>query len=451
MGRIFGTDGAKGVAITELTCELAMNIGRAATVVMTRKVGKKPRIFVGKDTRISSDIIEAALCAGICSVGADAVLLGVLPIAAVAGFIKDKEADGGFMITASHNNIEYNGIKLLGANGNKLPDETEEEIERLVLDEPGRVALASRLAVGRIIHSQDVFRQEYEQFLEGCIKTDLGGIKVAIDCANGNASEIAEKLFNKLGAETVMAFNTPDGTNINQECGSMHMSQLIELVVKEKCDCGIAFDGDADRCLAVDENGELVDGDKIIAIIAKSYKERGLLKRDSLVITIMANIGFSNFAAENGITVIKSGVGERNVLEKMLDGGYNIGGQQNGHIIFLDDAVTADGMLTAARLLEILASSGKKMSELANIMTKYPQVMTDVKILPKFKEIWKNDSEITSLIEKYDEELGISGRILVRESTADAAIKIMAEGKDFKNINVMAMTLADKIHERTNR
>ena len=261
----------------------------------------------------------------------------------------------------------------------------------------------------------------------------------------------AKELFERLGAEVLMISSEPDGTNINKDCGSTHIDSLMEYVTENGCDCGLAFDGDADRCLAVDENGELIDGDKIIAICAKAYKEQGKLKNDAAVVTVMSNLGFTHFAKENGIKTITAGVGDRYVLEKMLDGGYNIGGEQSGHIIFLDHATTGDGQLSGAKLLEILVKSGKKMSELANIMYKFPQVMINVPISPKDKEVWKNDTEITGLIEKHEAELGESGRILVRESGTEPLIRVMIEGKDFKNINSMAIEIADKIKERSGR
>lgn len=450
MGRLFGTDGARGVAITELTCELAMQIGRAAALVLTKKVSHKPQILIGKDTRISSDILEAALCAGICSVGADAIKLGVVPTPAVAYLVKEKSADAGVMISASHNSVEFNGIKLFASTGYKLSDEIEEEIERLILDNPEEISLSSHTSVGRITCCETAV-QEYIDHIKSTISTELNGIKVALDCANGSSSATAKKLFEELGAEVILISNEPDGTNINKNCGSTHMENLMEFVVENSCDCGLAFDGDADRCLAVDEKGELIDGDKLIAICAKAYKEQGRLKNNAAVVTVMTNLGYRHFAAENNIDTITASVGDRYVLEKMLDGGYNIGGEQSGHIIFLDDATTGDGQLSGAKVLEILKNSGKKMSELADIMYKFPQVMINVRITPKDKEMWKNDTEITGLIEKHEETLGDSGRILVRESGTEPLIRVMIEGKDFSQINTMAIEIADKIKERSGR
>jgi len=450
MGRLFGTDGARGVAITELTCEIAMQIGRAAALVLTKKCDHKPQILIGKDTRISSDILESALCAGICSVGADAVILGVVPTPAVAYLVKEKNADAGVMISASHNSVEFNGIKLFASTGYKLSDEIEEEIERLILDAPDEMELASHTSVGRITRSETAV-QEYIDHIKASIETDLSGLRVAIDCANGSSSATARKLFEELGADVLLISNEPDGTNINKNCGSTHMENLMGFVVENSCDCGLAFDGDADRCLAVDEKGELVDGDKLIAICAKAYKDQGKLKNDAAVVTVMTNLGFKHFAQDNGIKTICANVGDRYVLEKMLDGGFNIGGEQSGHIIFLDDATTGDGQLSGAKVLEILKNSGKKMSELTDIMYKFPQVMINVRITPKDKEMWKNEKAITDIIEKHEETLGESGRILVRESGTEPLIRVMIEGKDFAQINAMAIEIADTIKAHSGR
>lgn len=450
MGRLFGTDGARGVAITELTCELAMQIGRAAAMVLTKKASHKPRILIGKDTRISSDILEAALCAGICSVGADAVILGVVPTPAVAYLVQEKKADAGVMISASHNSVEFNGIKLFSSTGYKLSDETEEEIERLILDNPEEITLTSHTAVGKITRCETA-ADEYIEHVKEAIDTDLKGLRIALDCANGSSSATAKKLFEGLGADVKLISHEPDGTNINKNCGSTHMENLMSFVVENSCDCGLAFDGDADRCLAVDEKGELIDGDKLIAICAKAYKEQGRLSNNAAVVTVMTNLGFRYFAKDNDIDIITASVGDRYVLEKMLNGGYNIGGEQSGHIIFLDEATTGDGQLSGVKVLEILKNSGKKMSELADIMQKFPQVMINVRITPKDKEVWKNDREITDLIEKHEETLGESGRILVRESGTEPLIRVMIEGKDFSQINAMAIEIADKIKERSGR
>lgn len=448
MGRLFGTDGARGVAITELTCETAMNIGRAAAIVLTKRTKHKPTIFIGKDTRISSDVLESALAAGICSVGADVQILGIVPTPAVAALVQQKKADAGVMISASHNSFEFNGIKLFSSTGYKLSDEIEEEIEELILDKPEEMKLVSNGEVGRITYYKDA-QSDYIRYIMKCIKGNLTGLRIAIDCANGSASATAKRLFEGLGATVLVMNASPNGTNINDNCGSTHINGLMKYVADRKCHAGLAFDGDADRCLAVDENGELIDGDKLIAICAKDYKEKGKLKNNAAVVTVMSNLGFKYFAKENGINMQTTKVGDRYVLEKMLEGGYNLGGEQSGHIIFLDEANTGDGQLSGAKVLEILAESGKKMSELAAVMEHFPQVMINVMIKPQDREVWKNDSQITDLIEQYEEELGESGRILVRESGTEPLIRVMIEGKDFKKINEYAVAISDKIKERT--
>ena len=448
MGRLFGTDGARGVAITELTCELAMKIGKAAAIVHAKTSKHKPKIFIGKDTRISSDILEAALVAGITSVGADVEILGVVPTPAVAILVEQKKADAGIMISASHNSFEYNGIKLFSSTGYKLSDEVEEEIESLVLDKPDLVKLVSHGEVGRVNYYRDA-QTDYIRHIMRSIKGNLTGLRIALDCANGSASATAKRLFEGLGANVFVLNASPDGTNINENCGSTHIGGLMQYVIDKKCHAGLAFDGDADRCLAVDENGQLIDGDKLIAICAKAMKEQGTLKNDTAVVTVMSNLGFKYFAKDNGIKMLTTKVGDRYVLEKMLEGGYNLGGEQSGHIIFLDEANTGDGQLSGAKVLEILAESGKKLSELAACMEHFPQVMINVKISPRSREVWKNDSQITDLIDRYEDQLGDSGRILVRESGTEPLIRVMLEGRDFRQINEYAIAIADKIKERT--
>ncbi len=444
MGRLFGTDGARGIAITELTCELAMQIGRAAALELTKTTNHKPTIYIGKDTRISSDILECALVSGICSVGADAVLLGVVPTPAVAYLIKKNKADAGVMISASHNSVEYNGIKLFAGTGYKLPDEVENEIERLILDNPEEIKLVSNTEVGRVLHYENS-QLDYIEYVCSTIKQDLTGINVALDCANGSSSVTAERLFTKLGATVHLIHNTPDGTNINDNCGSTHMESLIEYVKANHCDVGLAFDGDADRCLAVDENGNLIDGDKIIAICSKSYKDRGLLKGNTAVVTVMTNIGFSIFAKENDINFETTKVGDRYVLENMREHGYSIGGEQSGHIIFLDDATTGDGELSGAKLLEIIKLTGKKASELASCMESYPQVLVNVNITLDKKGLWNKNSAIMECIRKHEDTLNGAGRVLVRESGTEPLIRVMLEGKDLQQITTMANDIAKTI------
>ncbi len=449
MGRLFGTDGARGVALTELTCETAMQIGRAAAMVLTEKSHHKPKIYVGKDTRISSDVLESALVSGICSVGADAVLMGVCPTPAVAFLVRRRYADAGIMISASHNSMEFNGIKLFSGSGYKLSDDIEEEIEQLVLDVPEQIyaAVQGGTNVGKITYDKNG-DWDYIRSIMKTIGHDLSGIRVAIDCANGSASATAERLFGGLGATVFLVNSSPNGININLNCGSTHMEMISKFVVEKKCHIGLAFDGDADRCLAVDETGALIDGDKLIAIFARDMRDKGTLKKNTAVVTVLTNLGFTHFAKNNDINMITTKVGDRYIVEQMLAGGYNLGGEQSGHIIFHDFATTGDGQLTAVQLLSVLKRSDRKASELASVMERYPQVMVNVKITPKWKEAWKNDEEIEEIISVNQQKLGSGGRILVRESGTEPLIRVMIEGKRFDLINNMAVEIADKIRER---
>ena len=446
MGRLFGTDGARGVAITELTCEMAMNIGRAAALVLAKETDHAPKIIIGKDTRISGDVLEAALVAGICSVGANAHILGVVPTPAVAMLVKKYNADAGVMISASHNSVEFNGIKLFAGTGFKLSDEIEAEIEALILDTPEKMELKDACDIGRVYYEKDA-AWDYIRYVMKTVDTDFRGIKVALDCANGSASQTAKNLFEGLGANCVFISNEPDGTNINKDCGSTHIENLQKLVVEKKCDLGLAFDGDADRCLAVDENGELIDGDKLLAIFSKFMKVQGKLKSNTCVVTVMSNIGFFKFAEANGINAATTGVGDRYVLERMQQFDYNIGGEQSGHIIFLDEANTGDGQLTGVKFLEVLKKTGKKASELAACMESYPQVLVNVKITADKKGMWEKDEKVQQAIEMYKEKLGSDGRILVRESGTEPLVRVMIEGKKTGIITDYANSIAKLIEQ----
>lgn len=448
MGRLFGTDGARGVAITELTCELAMNIGRAAAIVLTKqKTHKgKARILIGKDTRISSDILESALIAGITSVGADVELLGVVPTPAVAYLVRYYEADAGVMISASHNSVEYNGIKLFSSTGFKLPDDVENEIEALILDTPEKMKLVDGSDVGRIRTMYGAV-SEYNEHIQSTVGGKFQGLLVAIDCANGSASATAESLFYKFGAEYVYINNEPDGLNINDNCGSTHMEQLVELVKKRGCDVGFAFDGDADRCLAVDEKGNIIDGDKLIAILSRYMKEMGKLKNNAAVVTVMSNLGFHRFMNENKIDTVCTKVGDRYVLEEMLNSGYNIGGEQSGHIIFLDHATTGDGQLTAAQTLELLSKCKRPLSQLVKDIPDFPQLLVNVKITEDKKGLWDKTQKITDIIAQAEQAMGENGRILVRESGTEPLVRVMIEGKDEKEVHQWTNLIADTIKE----
>ena len=444
MGRLFGTDGARGVAITELTCELAMNIGKAAAVVLTRHTDHRPKIIVGKDTRISSDVLESALCAGICAVGADVEILGVVPTPAVAYLVKKYNADAGVMISASHNSVEYNGIKLFSKDGLKLSDEIESEIEELILDKPEEIPLKFGTDIGKISYSKRAPR-DYINYLMRTIDDNLSGLRIAVDCANGSASTTAEDLFIGLGANCKFINNNPDGTNINKNCGSTHLDELARYVKENKFHIGVAFDGDADRCLAIDENGEIVDGDRMLAIFAKMLKDRGELENNTLVATVMSNMGLLEFAKKNGIEIKVTNVGDRYVLEQMLEGGYNLGGEQSGHIIFSDHATTGDGQLCAIQLISAMKAADMKLSELASICEVFPQIMINIKISEYAKGKWQDNDEIKKVIADSSAELGDDARVLVRESGTEPLIRVMIEGRNFDTINSHALKIAKVI------
>lgn len=446
MGRLFGTDGARGIAISELTCEMAMNIGRAAALVLTETTTLKPKILIGKDTRISCDVLEAALIAGICSVGADCYLLGVVPTPAVAYLVKRYKADAGVMISASHNSVEFNGIKLFSADGFKLPDEIEERIENLILDYPEDMKVLDGGFIGRVYYEKNA---EWD-YVRHVMKASDGfrNIKVAIDCANGAASESAVKLFQGLGATCFFINNSPDGLNINKKCGSTHLEAVSEAVIRYKCDVGLSFDGDADRCLVVDENGEIVDGDKLLAIFSKYLKSEGKLANNACVVTVMTNLGFFRFAKDNGIVVSTTAVGDRYVLENMKKYEYCLGGEQSGHIIFLDHSTTGDGELTGVMLLNVMMKTRMKMSELANVMQKYPQILVNVQITSDWKGKWQDEADIAEEIKKYKEKLGDDGRVLVRESGTEPLVRVMLEGKQYGIVLQYANSIAKLIKER---
>ncbi len=447
MGRLFGTDGARGIANEELTCELAMNIGRAAAYVLANEKVKRPKVLIGKDTRASSNMLEMALASGLCSVGADVVLVGFVPTPAVAFLIHDCGADAGVMISASHNPCEYNGIKLFDSNGFKLPDSIEEEIEALVLDDMSPVVLAQGGDVGNVFYRHD-YVDRYIAHILSTTTTRLDGMKIAIDCSNGSASYTAEKIFTALGATCHIMHDDPDGVNINANCGSTHMDGLIDFVNGQQMDLGLAFDGDSDRCLAVDEKGNLIDGDRLIAVFAKDMKERGTLTGDTAVVTVMTNLGFKHFAKEHNIDVAETGVGDRYVLEEMLRSGYTIGGEQSGHIIFRHFATTGDGQLTGVQFAAIMARTGKPASELASVMQVFPQTMVNVKATPEMKAVLNTDPDIQGVIASVSDRLGENGRVLVRASGTEPLIRVMLEGKNIKEIAAMAKEIAAMIESK---
>lgn len=447
MGRLFGTDGARGVANTELTPELAMNIGRAAAMVLINKETEHPKVLIGKDTRLSSDMLEGALIAGLCSVGANVVKLGVVPTPAVAYLIGKYSADAGIMISASHNPFEFNGIKIFNMDGYKLPDELEEQIESIVLDHAQPYPECSDEKLGCVIDAETAVDDYINHVVEN-VEYRLDGMEIALDCSNGSSSRTAEKLFTALGAKCHMLFDKPDGININDDCGSTHMDNLMKYVKEHKLDAGMAFDGDADRCLAVDEKGNLVDGDFIIAICAQDLKSRGKLKKDAVVGTILTNMGFNKFCESEKIKFVSTKVGDRYVLEAMRAEGYNLGGEQSGHVIFLDYCTTGDGQMTAAQLLSMMNRRKEKLSDMAKLMSRFPQVMINVKVSNEGKLRFYTDKEIKKEIAEADERLGDRGRILVRASGTEPLIRVMVEGEDSSEITSIANQAAELVRER---
>lgn len=447
MGRLFGTDGARGIANTELNCETSMQIGRAAALVLSEATHHRPKVLIGKDTRISCDMLEAALIAGLCSVGADVMLLGVIPTPAVAYLVKKYNADAGVMISASHNSCEYNGIKLFNSNGYKLPDKMEEQIEAIVLDNAEEIPVPTGGGVGRVSYA-DTAVTDYISHIRDSINNRLDGLKIAVDCANGSASVTAKRLLASLGADVIMISDNPNGININDKCGSTHIEQLQKTVVDNKCHCGVAFDGDADRCLAVDEKGNLIDGDKMIAMFSLDMKNNGSLSCDTAVVTVMSNLGFFRFAEKYNIATKATKVGDRYVLEEMIKGGYSLGGEQSGHIIFLDRATTGDGQLSAVKLLSILAKSGKNLSELASVMNTYPQVLKNIVVTSQGRSALNDDKPVWDKIHECEKVLGNDGRILVRASGTEPLIRVMVEGLDHELINKIADDIVETIKER---
>ena len=447
MGRLFGTDGARGIANVELTAELAMNIGRAAAMVLVNDEVKHPTILIGKDTRLSGDMLEGALIAGLCSVGANVKLLGVVPTPAVAYLVKKYNADAGVMISASHNPFEFNGIKIFSSEGYKLPDDLENRIEEIVLDHAVPYATAKDGEIGTVTTLESAV-DDYIDHVAAAVGEDLSGMEVALDCSNGSSSRTAEKLFTKLGVKVHMLFGEPDGININKDCGSTHTNKLQEYVRKNKLSAGLAFDGDADRCLAVDENGNLVDGDFLIAICANDMKKNGKLKKNAAVGTVMTNMGFSKFCEANDIDFISTKVGDRYVLESMLQNGYNIGGEQSGDIIFLDHSTTGDGELSGAMVLSIMKRTGEKLSDLAKVMERYPQVLINVKVSNEGKLAFYTDKEVKAEINRVTEILGDTGRILVRVSGTEPLVRVMLEGENLEQIQALAEEAAQVVRER---
>ena len=445
--KLFGTDGVRGVANSELTVELAMQIGRCAASVLSNGSDHRPVVAIGTDTRASANMLTSAIAAGVCSMGANVLLLGVVTTPAIAFLLEKLNADAGIMISASHNSAEFNGIKIFSKSGYKLPEMLEEQIEDLI--EKGDDVTKRPIGgeVGTIRQIENASRQ-YIDHIKNSIDSDLSGLNIAIDCANGSASATARTLFSELGASIFILSDSPDGVNINKDCGSTHTEALAKFVVENHLDCGVAFDGDADRCLCVDENGELIDGDKIMAICSLDMKQRGVLNKNTVVGTIMSNFGFSKFCEENDIDFVATKVGDRFVLEEMLQNGYSLGGEQSGHVIFREYATTGDGQLTSVQLLSLLKRSGKKLSELASVMKRYPQSMINVKISKQGKLKFYTDAEVVRAIDKAEKELSGSGRLVVRPSGTEPLLRVMVESLDADQADRVAKEVAEVIINR---
>lgn len=449
MGNLFGTDGVRGIANHELTVDLAYKLGQAGAYVLTKANKHKPTILIGRDTRISGEMLTAALIAGICSVGADAISIGVVPTPAVAYLTREYEADAGVVISASHNPVEYNGIKFFNNKGYKLSDSIEDEIEALVADNCKSIVLPTGINIGRVTYrNESIF--DYIRYAKRQVKERFDGLKVVIDCANGASYVSAPEALRQLGAEVVIIHNEPDGTNINKACGSTHMDDLKAYVIQVGADLGFAYDGDADRCLAVDEHGQLVDGDQLMAICGKYMFDTKKLKKDTIVGTVMSNLGFTLMGKAEGINIVQTQVGDRYVLEHMLENGYNIGGEQSGHIIFLDENTTGDGLLTSLHILEVIKATGKKLSELASIMTILPQVLINAKVSTEKKYDYLNDEVIVAEIKELEEKFAGNGRVLIRPSGTEPLVRVMIEGKNKGDLQREASRLAALIEARLN-
>ena len=428
MHALFGTDGVRGVANDFLTVERALAIGRAVGSVLMPGRRYRPLVLIGEDTRLSSTMLADAVSAGLCSVGADVLRLSVVPTPAVAYLVMKYKARAGIMISASHNSYEYNGIKIFDEDGFKLPDALEEQIEGIVMGSEPPPPLATLAEIGTVSYATNA-REDYITHVRSTVPFSLDGISVAIDCACGSAALTAQRLFTSLGASCVMLADKPDGVNINEGCGSTHIDRLSEFVKQNHLDCGIAFDGDADRCLAVDEHGRVIDGDMVMAIISLDMKARGKLEKNALVGTVMSNLGLLRFCETNGIDFHAAKVGDRYVLERMREGGFCFGGEQSGHIIFRDFATTGDGQMTAAQLLSLMRRTGKKMSELSSVMKKYPQYTVNLTVSPEAKVAFFADRDVKKALLEWQTRLGDTGRIVVRPSGTEPLLRVMIEGE----------------------
>lgn len=444
MGRLFGTDGIRGIANRDLSVERASHVGIAVAMALGENCPNKPRVLIGKDTRASSDMIEAALIAGLCSGGADVLTLGVVPTPMVAYLTERHHTDAGIMISASHNPFEFNGIKVFGAGGLKLSDHKEKEVEDIVLDHSISFAYAAPQDIGTVGALVGGV-EEYVSHLASTITGDLTGVKVLVDCSNGSASTTAPALFGRLRCDATIINAAPDGKNVNHNCGSTHVELLSDMVVQGGYDLAVAFDGDADRCLAMDERGNVIDGDCMIAIFAADMKQRGKLRGNAAVVTVMSNLGFFRFAREQGIDTRTTKVGDRYVLETMLNEGYALGGEQSGHIIFSDYMTTGDGELSAIQLISAIKSTGKSLGELSSIITIMPQVLLNVEATRDMRAGITESVELTRILRHCEARLEGKGRVLLRPSGTEPLIRVMVEGDDMTELTEIANELAEAI------
>ncbi len=449
MGKLFGTDGIRGVVNAGLDADLAYKVGLAAATVLAKKKGGKPLVTIGKDTRISGDLLKGSLISGLCTAGADVLDLGTLPTPGVAWVTVDEEADAGIVISASHNPFEHNGIKIFNGKGFKLSDELEEKIEDIVLFGSNNVPMKTGADIGKVSYSAPKASEDYIDHLESTIDSTLGGLRILVDCANGAASATAARLFDRFSKLRTDVINAdPDGVNINDQCGSTHMDALAAMVKAGHYDMGIAFDGDADRCLAVDELGNLIDGDQIMAACGLDMKSKGQLPGGTVVATVMSNLGFHIYAKEHGMELECTDVGDRNVLERMLEKGYALGGEQSGHMIFLEHATTGDGQLTALKILALLKESGKKASEVFSACPRYPQVLINVPVADNdVKKAAMASPLLAQAVQREEEALAGEGRVLVRPSGTEALMRVMVEAKTQEAAQETAQRLAGLIPE----
>lgn len=445
MGKLFGTDGIRGIANKDLTPELAFQAGRAGAHILAK--GKKGRIIIGKDTRISGDMLEAAMVAGITSMGLDVISVGIIPTPAVAYLTRKYEALAGVVISASHNPGEYNGIKFFDHKGLKLTDEIEEEIEDIILNNIDVNNRPTKAEVGKVIIEEDSAK-DFMDYLVSIVDLDLTGIKVAMDCGHGALYKIGPELIKRLNGELVAINIEPNGMNINDNCGSTNSAMIQKLVLDEGADIGLSFDGDGDRIIAVDELGNVLDGDHILAICGTHLYKQGKLKNNTIVGTIMTNMGLDTYLKENGMDIVKTTVGDRYILEEMIKSNYTLGGEQSGHIIFLDYNTTGDGLGTGLHLLEVMKSTGKTMSELNNLMTNFPQVLVNAKVRNDLKYKYDENAEIRNEIKRVEDIFHGEGRVVIRPSGTEPVVRVMIEAKRDDGIEKIASDLATFIEER---